>query len=206
VRIRTEFPAEYGLRPLDFIDRRHSRRVFEYDREAANGPVSHVATVSEVDVQQELHAGPIIAVTPDEAEPWIGLFYGFGYGVPPALDTQVLTMPDRKSFAVIETGDGVIVRADEPATAEVVDLVPITDVAVVTEHAIIVFADFSTMAAYGETGFIWRSERLAWDDVKIVGVEGTTIHATGFDAPDNDRAYPFTVDLLTGASSDRPYW
>jgi hypothetical protein len=59
--------------------------------------------------------------------------------------------------------------------------------------------------AFGHAGKLWSSGRLAWDNLKIVGIDGTSIEMTGFHAPRNDLRYPFTVDLSTGESETKPY-
>jgi hypothetical protein len=109
-------------------------------------------------------------------------------------------------LCVVYAGSGVVVRADDPARTYEIDCYPITGTCAAPDQSVVLFADFTQMTAYDATGVRWRSGRLAWDDLKIVGVEETTIHATGFHAPLNDVAYPFTVDLLTGESSDHPDW
>jgi len=81
----------------------------------------------------------------------------------------------------------------------------VTDIYVVTEHKVVLLADFTDLVAYGQAGKLWSSGRLAWDDLKIVGVNGSGIEMTGFHAPRNDPRYPFTVDLSTGESDTKPY-
>jgi hypothetical protein len=60
----------------------------------------------------------------------------------------------------------------------------------------VVFADFTHLAAYGADGLIWRSPRLALDELAITRAEGDALHATGFFGDRND--IQISVDLQTG--------
>jgi hypothetical protein len=158
-----------------------------------------------VDPQQEMHDGPILAVYPSESPPWIGVFAGGGYGVPPAAPATIIAMPDFESICVVRTGLGCIIHVDRPEQPERVETFPVTDIYVAPEHEVILLADFTDLVAFGHAGKLWSSGRLAWDNLKIVGIDGTSIEMTGFHAPRNDLRYPFTVDLSTGESETKPY-
>jgi hypothetical protein len=106
---------------------------------------------------------------------------------------------------VVRTGLACIIHVDHPEQPERVETFPVTDIHVVTEHKVVLLADFTDLVAYGQAGKLWSSGRLAWDDLKIVGVNGTGIEMTGFHAPRNDPRYPLTVDLSTGESDTKPY-
>src|SRR5204862_4757641 len=102
-------------------------------------------------------------------------------------------------------GLGYLINAERPHEPRRIASSPIRQFHIVQEHEIVLFADFTALVAYGRRGKIWESGRLAWDWLKIVSVEDTTIFLTGFDAPADNVAYPFTVDLITGLSSNSPY-
>jgi hypothetical protein len=77
----------------------------------------------------------------------------------------------------------------------------VLDVRPIFEKQLLVFTDFSGLAAYGSNGLAWRSQRVCWDDLKIVRVTRDTIEGTGYD-PANPATHRsrFIVDLKTGRS------
>jgi hypothetical protein len=185
------FVARYEVRQLERIERQFSPRVLAFPDAVP------------VDAQQELAEGPILAVTPARGEPWIGVFHGGGYGVPPAAPAQVVGWPDEESICVVKTGTGCIARADDPTKTYEIDAFPITDVLAIPERALVVFADFTGLVAYGRDGIAWRSGRLALDDLEIVRAEGDALHVAGFFG--SVKRAEFTVDLRTGRPSGAPY-
>ncbi|MGH2779923.1 MAG: hypothetical protein ACRDLA_00620 [Thermoleophilaceae bacterium] len=186
-----EFVARYEVRQLERIDRQFSLNVLAFPDAVP------------VDRQTELAEGPILAVTPASGEPWIGVFHGGEYGVPPAAPSQVIGWPDEKSLCVVKGGAGCLVRTDDPAANSEIDAFPITDVLAIPDRGLVVFADFTDLIAYDPDGVAWRSGRVALDDVKIIRAEGDTLDVAGFFGSVN-RA-EFTVDLRTGRPSGAPY-
>ena len=64
---------------------------------------------------------------------------------------------------------------------------------------ILVFPDHTVLEAYGCNGFLWRTERLSWDGLKITEVAADIIRGAAWDSPAN-REVPFSVDTESGAS------
>jgi hypothetical protein len=52
------------------------------------------------------------------------------------------------------------------------------------------------LTAYGGDGLLWRSRRLALDDVRVEGTEGNSLLVCGFFGGHGER---FAVDIGTGA-------
>jgi hypothetical protein len=192
-----QFVARYEVFPLDRI-----RRDAEFRR------VLSFPNAIRVDAQQELADGVILAIRPAAGEPWIGIFESYDYGAPPAVaPRQVLGWPDERSLCFVGGGGACVVRTDEPDETFEIDCWPISDVLVVPDRELVVFGDFISLIAYGRDGVAWRTRRLAWDDVKIIKAEGETLTVSGYDPTASiDGSHPtFTVDLRTGASTDKPY-
>jgi hypothetical protein len=154
----------------------------------------------ELDPQQELAEPPILGVRPADGEPWIGTFWGAGYGAPPPAPTQIVGMPDELSICVVKHGAAYIVRTDDPSVSLDLDLFPVCDVLSIREQRLVIFGDFIRLVAYGEHGVVWRSERLVLDDLKIVRAEGDVLHLSGSGI---DSRTDFTVDLRSGQSPDQ---
>lgn len=185
-----EFPVTYEVEQLDRIDRAGGRRAYAFPEAVL------------IDSQQELADRPILAVSPETGDPWVGVFYGGDYKAPPAVAGRLIAWPDGRSFCVLYRGGAVVVRADDPQKTYEIDVYPVTGVTVVPERGIVIFADFTNLAAYGGDGLLWRSRRLALDDLRVEGIEGNALLVFGFFGGSSDR---FTVDLATGQASGQPF-
>jgi hypothetical protein len=192
--IHLSFPTRYELTVLE----RLRPRPPEYTRSLG------FPGGGELDPQQELAEPPIFAVRPEECNPRIGTFWGGGYGAPPAAPTQIVGMPDERSICVVKHGLACVIRTDDPSASFEIELFPVCSVLPVPEHRLVVFGDFTQLLAYGEKGVAWRTEQLAWDNLKILGYEGEVVRLSGFDASANGFR-EFTVDLRTGRASGHPY-
>ncbi|HEV2205558.1 MAG TPA: hypothetical protein VGR36_03395 [Candidatus Acidoferrales bacterium] len=79
-------------------------------------------------------------------------------------------------------------------------MLPVLDVRVIPQHLLIVFSDFTRLAACGENGVAWVSPQVCWDDLKIVNVTSETIEGTGYDPTSKTHQLQFVVSLKTGLS------
>lgn len=137
--------------------------------------------------------GPSVRVVPDGADAWIGTFAFGGSGF-----TRVLSMPNPTMLCVIARGAGYIVSARTPDIWEEVAAFPITDARAIPTAGIVVFADYTELVAYGESGMKWRTKRLAWDGLKVIAVGERTLVGEYWDL--DERMRRFEVDLLTGTA------
>ena len=116
-------------------------------------------------------------------------------------DDQMISMvyscPDGESLCVVSRGEGYIVRADDPTKCEKVPALPIRAVRVVEEAGLILFWDFTAIAAWGSAGLTWRTERVCWDDLQVEEITPAVIRGTGWNPADNNRS-SFQVDSRTG--------
>ena len=84
-----------------------------------------------------------------------------------------------------------------PATFELVRAIPIKEVIPVIERRVLIFVNFTRLAAYGVNGCLWRTGELSWDGLEIGEVGAKTVQGSGWDSPAGRRV-PFCVDLDTG--------
>jgi hypothetical protein len=61
-------------------------------------------------------------------------------------------------------------------------------------------ADFTTLAAYGPGGLIWRTGEISWDGVRVTDVIRNDIKGIAWSSPEQ-REVEFTVYLETGIHS-----
>jgi len=144
---------------------------------------------------------------------WIGVF-AYGYSSPPAF-SRVVSSPDPDSMCVIANGAAYVVKSDEPEVWDKIPVIPVLDVRTLPERGLIVFSDFTQLAAYRNNKLAWRSPRVCWDDLKIVRITREAIEGVGYD-PTNSITHerPFSVDLESGRSllsepsstDGRPIW
>jgi hypothetical protein len=145
------------------------------------------------------HNGLWLKLTPTSGDAWVGVF-AFRYPSPPAF-SRVVSLPDPESACVIANGGGYLVRVSDPQRWEEIPLIPILDVRVIRQHGLLLLSDYCRIAAYGSKGFVWRSPRLCWDELKIISVGDDKIEGTGYD-PTNSitNESQFVVDITTGRS------
>jgi hypothetical protein len=94
IEAQFEFLARYEVEQLERIDRSGGVRVLGFPDAVPLEP------------QQEMADGPIIRVHPNAGQPWVGVFCGGGYGVPPAASGCLIAWPDEVSLCVVYTGRG----------------------------------------------------------------------------------------------------
>jgi hypothetical protein len=143
--------------------------------------------------------GVLLRIVLENADVWMGCFSPF------TRTPTLLAAPQADWLFVIPDNTGYAVNTSQPSEWSCVRSWPVTGVQTVKDHGMILFADDTTITAYGRKGVIWSSERLCWDDLKIIGVDGDQIIGCGFD-PTNSSEGRFILDVLTGVicESDFP--
>jgi len=139
--------------------------------------------------------GILAEVRPENGEPWLGTF-AFGQ-IAPKGASGIFTTPSPHRFCVVAKGQGYLVGAKVPTEWEAVRATPIIDVRPIPAQGIIVFAEFTRLVAYGESGIKWRTKSLTWDNLKITEVTDTFIKGEFWDIR-SEATGSFTVDLATG--------
>lgn len=139
--------------------------------------------------------GVMIEVTSAEGKKWVGVF-AFGE-ISSSGITGLFSMPDMNKFCVVSRGAGYIVSSVNPEDWQEVEVIPILDTRIINNKKIIVFADYTEILAYGETGVKWRTERLAYSGFKIIEITEYSLKGEFWNIRNeaNDR---FEIDLSTG--------
>jgi len=139
--------------------------------------------------------GVLVKVRPRSGGAWLGTF-AFGeysqHGV-----SGLFSTPDPRRFCVVAGGTGYLVTASDPKLYENIEIRPITDIRLIPTHNLIVFADFTRLLAYGPHGREWKSDRIAWDGLKIREITNSTICGEFWDVAKDMNAH-FVVNLSNG--------
>ena len=139
--------------------------------------------------------GLILEVRPSRGTAWIGTF-AFG-NISKTGVTGVFTMPNQREICVVARGEGYLVNVEAPTTWQTIRAVPVIEVRPVAQHELVIFANFTELFAYGLTGLLWRTKRLAWDGLTLLSVSENSIHGEYWDHASNAKK-DFVVDLQTG--------
>lgn len=127
---------------------------------------------------------------------WIGVFAYGGSRL-----SRVIATPEPHRVCVISKGAGYFVKVDDPEAWETIPVLPVLEARPIPERNVLIFSDFTRLAAYGEHGLVWRSQRLCWDDLKVSNVTNGVIEGTGYDPTNSSiRELRFAIDLNTGRS------
>jgi hypothetical protein len=143
--------------------------------------------------------GMLVHIIPDATGDWIGCF---AFGDFRAGLSAVIASPQPEMLLVIARGAGYLVNTARPSEWKQIPCVPVRDARVLLDHRLVIFADFTRLAAYGTNGLARRSQPLCADDLRIIGIAGAIITGSGYD-PTNPASPEgrFELDLLTGVIS-----
>ena len=130
-----------------------------------------------------------VRVQPAEGPPWVGAFAGEGFDF-----SAVASTPDADTLCVVARGTGYLVRASDPPTWTTVESFPVRDLAAIVECGLLVFADHSSLTAYGSDSVVW-TRRLGSDDLAIAEATPERIAGTVCDL---GTELAFALDSETG--------
>ena len=115
----------------------------------------------------------------------------------PAVPTGVWSCPDPASICIAAGGYAYLINTHDPAQWEQVEYRPVTEIRALFEHALLLFGGFHSLLAWGNAGKQWQTDRLSWDGVRILAIEGDTLTGLGWDMR-TDQELSFEVNLKTG--------
>lgn len=135
-----------------------------------------------------------IEIYPDVGESWIGVF-----GAPGLWSrlSAVFSTPDPSTFLAIAAGQPFLVKAADPKVVTYPPCLAVTQAMPLPALNMIVLADNTDLVAIGSNGVLWESGRLVTDDLKLIGLAGGVIKATGFVGGEGDDV-TVNVDPATG--------
>ena len=114
----------------------------------------------------------------------------------PSMPSGIYACPNPDELCAVAGGYAYIVDTRAPERPTHIAQKPVAQVYVTSQ--LLLFVGFHSITAWGAEGLSWTTARLSWEGVRITGVEGSTLHGTGWNML-TDKDLPFTVDLHTGA-------
>lgn len=114
-----------------------------------------------------------------------------------SVPTGVWGCPRAEEMCAVAGGYGYVINTAQPERSTLLPMRPVVEVRPVPEAALLLFAGFHTVLAWGQAGIAWETARLSWEGVRLGKVEAGRLHGWGWDMM-SDRELPFTVDLATG--------
>jgi hypothetical protein len=148
-----------------------------------------------VELEEGDRNGIFLRVMPSAGPAWVG-FFAQGFDSDQVV-SEVCSSPDPESFCVVVGGYAYIVKAARPTEWSRIEQRPVVDLRVLTQQGLLLFAGFTAISAMDKSGIAWTTERLTWEGLTIIEVNGTTLRGRGWDAI-KDQEAPFEVDLKTG--------
>ena len=143
--------------------------------------------------------GLLVSVRPRTSAPWIGIF-AFG-NVTPKAKSGLYSWPHPETLCVVSRGQAYLVNVEHPTKFEILNVHPVLDVILVASKRIVVFANYTELVAYGESGCVWVSERLSWDGFSVTAVTSEHIEGRAWE-PSVEAEVNFRINLSDGSRGD----
>lgn len=115
-----------------------------------------------------------------------------------AMPSGVSACPNPDELCAIAGGYAYVIDASHPERSTHIALKPVVQVLAIPSHDLLLFVGFHTLYAWGRQGEAWKTGRLSWEGVRVTGVDGDTLHGTGWNMF-TDQDVPFTVNLRDGS-------
>jgi hypothetical protein len=174
------FPRNYEVRMLEAAPPVHPiEKLYHYPVELEEGDRS----------------GAYLRITPQDGPAWVG-FFALGFDSDQVVN-QVCSTPDPERFCLAVGGYAYLVKASAPAEWQRIEQRPVVDLHVLPQQGLMLFAGFTSITAFSNSGLAWTTQRLTWEGLAITEIDGDKLLGHGWDAL-ADKEVPFEVDLKTG--------
>ncbi|HEU4636020.1 MAG TPA: hypothetical protein VFS41_07575, partial [Edaphobacter sp.] len=179
----SSFPQTWSVEVLKTPPLIAPARQFMYPRQIA-GEEDALARGALLLMVRPTHGGPFLATC------------ALGF-TDPTMPSGVYSCPNPDELCAVAGGYAYLIDSSHPERSTHIPLKPVVKVLAIPSHGLLLFVGFHTLYAWGREGEAWKTERLSWEGVRISGVEGDTLHGTGWNMF-TDQDVPFTVDLRNG--------
>ena len=142
------------------------------------------------------HAGTWLNIRASSGFMWTGVF-AYGLGGPSGC-SRIMSSPDPERVIIISRGAAYLVKANDPYSAVLLPITPVTDARPIAKLQLVLFVSFSSLFAYGFDDLVWTSD-FGVDDLRLIRVDDDRIEVQGYD-PSSGQTVAFAVNFKTGAS------
>jgi hypothetical protein len=132
----------------------------------------------------------LVRVAPFAGDAWLANFAGGGFPL-----TAVTTCPNPSFFCAVVWGAGFMVRADDAHVWSKVRAHPVRQVIPDLDHELLLFADFTRIAAYGTGGLVWSAD-FVLDGLEVLSRTGTELWVRGDHYATGEER--LVIDVMTG--------
>lgn len=131
----------------------------------------------------------------------------------PSMPTGIYSCPNPQELCAIAGGYAYIINTAAPENSTHIPLRPVTEVLLLPDYALLIFAGFHNLLAWSPSGIVWQTARLSWEGLRITGVRAGAggaldgapqLHGFGWNLH-TDKEVEFAVDLRTGAHTGGGY-
>jgi hypothetical protein len=149
-------------------------------------------SVHRLELFGQKYGTPLTEMTfrPSNGESWRGRFREGGYGL-----NGVFATPDPDTVCVILGGLGYWIPVLDPARHVFVRCAPVIDVVALHDVGVILFVDYSRLAAYDASGLAWEIGSLVDDELAITEVRDGKVRGRGWSS---GKDLNFEIDARTG--------
>ncbi|HEY6251726.1 MAG TPA: hypothetical protein VI685_17350 [Candidatus Angelobacter sp.] len=123
---------------------------------------------------------------------WVGVF-AEGYESTDVI-TGVFPTPNDHFACVIAQGRGYLIDVMRPEEWKSISVFPVTSIAASESEHCLILTNHTNLAVLSEDGASWTTDRLASDELHIVGLVGHVVQLEGWIAEENRRC-PVAFDL-----------
>lgn len=127
----------------------------------------------------------------------------------PSMPTGVYSCPNPQELCAVAGGYAYIINTDTPENCTHIALRPVVEVLPLPDHALLLFAGFHTILAWGTDGLAWQTARLSWEGLRLSGVRthqdgAAHLHGFGWNMH-TDKEVEFAIDLRIGVHTGGAY-
>jgi hypothetical protein len=122
----------------------------------------------------------------------------------PSMPTGVFGCPKASEICVLAGGYAYVGSAAEPQQVTLLGMKPVVAAMECVEERVLVFLGFTSVMGWGVNGKAWETQRLSWEGLRTIGVEGGVLRGFGWDLM-KDVEVEFAVDLRSGLATGGGY-
>jgi hypothetical protein len=120
------------------------------------------------------------------------------------MPTGVFSCPNPSELCAVAGGYAYIIDTAAPEKSTQIPLRPVVELRPLPGFALLIFAGFQSIAAWGRDGLQWQSARLSWEGLRLGDVEHGQLHGFGWDLQ-TDKEVEFSLDVRTGKHTGGPF-